>query len=108
MNNIYKFQEKQRTFLSSLIHSLHFTHFTSLHFTSLHNQKERGRHVLKAGSTEGWGAHGLNVHGFRISRFAASHGCAAHGELRACFGLEILLKIKPNEKYENLKFCENL
>ena len=22
--------------------------------------------------------------------------------------LEILLKIKPNEKYENLKFCENL
>ena len=22
--------------------------------------------------------------------------------------MEILLKIKPNEKYENLKFCENL
>ena len=26
----------------------------------------------------------------------------------AFFWLEILLKIKPNEKYENLKFCENL
>ena len=24
------------------------------------------------------------------------------------FCLEILLKFKPNEKYENLKFCENL
>ena len=68
------------------------------------DQKVRGRHVLKAGSTEDLGAHGLNVHGFRICRFAASRGCAAHGALRAHFGLEILLKIKPNEKYENLKF----
>ena len=33
MYNIYKFQENQRTFLSSL--HFHFT-FTSLHFTSLH------------------------------------------------------------------------
>ena len=37
MYNIYKFQENQRTFLSSLTHSLtHSLHFTSLHFTSLH------------------------------------------------------------------------
>ena len=72
--------------------------------SSVDDQKVRGRHVLKAGSTEDLGAHGLNVHGFCICRFAASRGCAAHGALRAHFGLEILLKIKPNEKYENLKF----
>ena len=39
-----------------------------------------------------------------IYRFAASRGFAAHGALRAHFWLEILLKIKTNEKYENLKF----
>ena len=78
--------------------SLHFTSLHSLHFTSLNNQKVRSRHKLKGGSTEGLGAHGLNVHGFRICGFAA------HGALRALFGLEILFKIKPNEKYENLKF----
>ena len=39
------------------------------------------------------------------ARFARlARGFAARRALRARFGLEILLKIKPNEKYENLKF----
>ena len=44
---------------------------------------------------------------YMASAFAAapaSRGFAAHGALRARFGLELLLKIKPNKKYENLKF----
>ena len=87
------------------VSTINFSRVDPLQATpSVDDQKVRGRHVLKAGSTEGLGAHGSNVHGFHISRFAASRGCAAHGALRARFGLEILLKIKPNEKYENLKF----
>ena len=38
------------------------------------------------------------------ARFARpARGFAARRALRARLGLEILLKIKPNEKYENLK-----
>ena len=39
------------------------------------------------------------------ARFAyLARGFAARRALAARFGLEILLNIKPNEKYENLKF----
>ena len=100
MYNIFKFQENQRTFLSSL-------------FTSQPAKKLKGFSTVRARLAHGWLGHSTcktSVFWLEILlKIKPNEKCEnLNFSENLKIWLEVFLKIKPNEKYENLKFCENL